>query len=145
DNPEGIGGVEHLAGKTVCSQEGSTSAENIREQAPEAKLVLLGGYKECADAMRDGTDGIVAVSTDDTILLGIAAESPDDFEVVGNPFTEEQYGIGVPEGQEEFCEFINEVLAEKVEDGSVQKAWDATAGKGQEREIESLEPWGCDT
>src|SRR3712207_6229311 len=38
-NPEGIEGPDDLAGKTVCSVEGSTPAQNIRDNYPEANLV----------------------------------------------------------------------------------------------------------
>ncbi|MCY7364469.1 MAG: glutamate ABC transporter substrate-binding protein [Frankiaceae bacterium] len=144
-NPEGIEAAEDLNGKTVCSQEGSTSAKNITSMFPEATLKLLGGYAECADAMRDGTDGIVAVSTDDLILAGIAANNEGDFEVLDATFTEEPYGIGLPEGQEDFCEFVNEVIADAYENGELQKIFDETIGAVVERELEQPEPYGCDT
>jgi hypothetical protein len=67
-----------------------------------------------------------------------SSEAPEDFELVGEPFTEEPYGIGVPEGQEDFCEFVNETLAEAAEDGSLQEAFDATAGEVIEKEITPL-------
>src|SRR5215218_7979642 len=38
-NPEKIEGPEDLAGKKVCSVEGSTPAQNIRDKYPEAQLI----------------------------------------------------------------------------------------------------------
>jgi glutamate transport system substrate-binding protein len=144
-NPEGIQGPDDLAGKTVCSVAGSTPAEKIRTDYPQARLVEFDAYTKCRDALRDGTDGVVAVTTDNVILSGYVDQAPNDFELVGQPFTEEPYGIGVPEGQEDFCEFVNQVLADAQEDGSLQEAYDATAGKVIENTLELPEPRGCDS
>ena len=69
-----------------------------------------------------------AVTTDNVILTGLVAGSPDAFELVGNPFTEEPYGIGLKKGDDEFRNFINDVLEESFEDGTWAEAWDRTAG-----------------
>jgi len=131
-NPEGIEGPDDLAGKAVCSVEGSTPAEKMRTEYPEAELVLYDAYSKCADDLRNGN--IVAVTTDNVILTGFVAGDPEAFELVGNPFTEEPYGIGIPKGQDDFRDFINDVLEESFEDGTWAAAWDKTAGAitGQE-------------
>ena len=54
--------------------------------------------------------------------------SHDAFKLVGNPFTEEPYGIGLKKGDNEFRNFINDVLEEAFEDGPWAEAWDRTAG-----------------
>jgi glutamate transport system substrate-binding protein len=142
-NPEGIEGEDDLGGKTVCSVSGSTPAGYIEENHPDAELVLFDVYDRCVDALKNGQ--VQAVTTDNVILAGYASEEPDAVELISNPFTEEPYGIGLPEGQEEFCEFINEVLADAEEDGSLQAAFDRTAGTVIDQEITLAEPWGCDT
>jgi glutamate transport system substrate-binding protein len=131
-NPLGIAGPEDLAGKNVCSVEGSTPAENIRTKYPEATLTLFDVYSKCADALTNGQ--VDAVTTDNVILTGLVAGNPDGFELVGNPFTEEPYGIGLAKGDQAFRDFINDTLEESFEDGSWADAWDATAGaiSGQE-------------
>ncbi|WP_448616058.1 glutamate ABC transporter substrate-binding protein [Modestobacter sp. URMC 112] len=131
-NPEGIEGPEDLAGKNVCSVEGSTPAENIRTQYPEAQLTLFDVYSKCADALTNGQ--VQAVTTDNVILTGLVAGNPEGFELVGNPFTEEPYGIGLTKGDDEFRDFINDVLEQSYEDGTWADAWDRTAGaiSGQE-------------
>jgi glutamate transport system substrate-binding protein len=83
-------------------------------------------YSKCADDLKNGN--VQAVTTDNVILTGLVAGSPDDFELVGNPFTEEPYGIGLTKGDAEFRDFINDVLEESFEDGSWAEAWDRTAG-----------------
>ncbi len=125
-NPAGNEGPDDLAGKSVCSVEGSTPAENIRTNYPEAELVLYDAYSKCADDLRNGN--VDAVTTDNVILTGFVAGDPEAFELVGNPFTKEPYGIGVPKGQDDFRDFINDVLEESFEDGTWAKAWDNTAG-----------------
>ncbi len=126
-NPEGIEGPDDLAGKKVCSVEGSTPAQNIRDNYPQAQLVTYDVYSKCADDLRNGN--IDAVTTDNVILTGLVAGSPDDFELVGKPFTEEPYGIGLKKGDTQFREFVNKTLEASFKDGSYLKAWKDTAGK----------------
>ena len=125
-NPAGIDGPEALAGKNVCSVEGSTPAQNIRDNFPGAALTTFDVYSKCADALKNGQ--VDAVTTDNVILTGLVAGSPEDFELVGNPFTEEPYGIGLTKGDDDFRTFINDTLEESYEDGSWAEAWDSTAG-----------------
>ena len=54
------------------------------------------------------------MTTDGAILLGYAAENPDELKVVGDPFSEERYGIGYNKDDAEMCEFINDTLTEVV-------------------------------
>jgi len=125
-NPEGIEGPDDLAGKTVCSVEGSTPAQNIRDKYPQAQLTTYDVYSKCADALTNGQ--VDAVTTDNVILTGLVAGSPEDFELVGNPFTEEPYGIGLAKGDDTFRTFINDTLEESFENGDWEAAWDRTAG-----------------
>jgi glutamate transport system substrate-binding protein len=124
-NPEGITGPEDLDGKDVCTVTGSTSEENILEYG--AKVLPAAGYAECLEPLRNGA--VVAVTTDNVILAGLADQSDGEFEVVNNPFTAEPYGIGLALDDTEFRDFINDVLEESYEDGTWDAAWEATAGK----------------
>lgn len=125
-NPLAIAGPDDLAGKNVCSVEGSTPAENIRTSYPEAQLTLFDVYSKCADALTNGQ--VDAVTTDNVILTGLVAGNTEGFELVGNPFTEEPYGIGLEKGDQAFRDFINDTLEQSFEDGSWADAWDRTAG-----------------
>ena len=125
-NPLAIEGPDDLAGKRVCSVEGSTPAQNIRDNYPEAQLTLFDVYSKCADALRNGQ--VDAVTTDNVILTGLVQGGQGAFELVDNPFTEEPYGIGLAKGDEEFRGFINDTLEQAYEDGSWAAAWDRTAG-----------------
>jgi glutamate transport system substrate-binding protein len=126
-NPEGIGGPDDLAGKKVCSVTGSTPAENIRENYPEADLTEFDVYSKCAEALKN--DQVQAVTTDNVILLGLISQDEEAFELVGEPFTKEPYGIGLKKGDTEFRNFINDTLQKAFDDGRWLAAWEATAGK----------------
>jgi glutamate transport system substrate-binding protein len=125
-NPQGITGPDALAGKTVCSVEGSTPAQKIRDSYPQANLITFDVYSKCADALRNGQ--VQAVTTDNVILTGLVAGAPDAFELVGKPFTQEPYGIGLKKGDDAFRSFINDTLEASFKDGSWAAAWDRTAG-----------------
>ena len=120
-----IQGPDDLAGKNVCTVSGSTPEANLLASYPEAKVQALGAYSECIEPLRNGQ--VDAISTDNVILAGFAADN-DDLEVRGDPFTEEPYGIGLALDDTEFRSWINDVLEESFEDGSWTAAWEATAG-----------------
>lgn len=123
-NPEGIEGPEDLTGKAVCTVSGSTSEKNIAEYTTD--VIATGGYADCLEPLRTGA--VVAVTTDNVILAGLADQNSPEFEVVGNPFTEEPYGIGLAKDDTDFRNFINDVLEESYEDGTWAEAWENTAG-----------------
>jgi len=125
-NPEGITGPDDLAGKTVCSVEGSTPAENIRTNYPEVNLITTDVYSKCADQLKNGE--VVAVTTDNVILTAFVSTDPESFELVGAPFTEEPYGIGLAVDDDDFRDFINDVLEDAYESGAWAEAYDSTVG-----------------
>jgi glutamate transport system substrate-binding protein len=111
----------------VCSVAGSTPGEKIKTYVDPAQLVLFDVYSKCADALRTGQ--VDVVTTDNVILLGLIDKSGGAFKLVGKPFTQEPYGIGVKKGDVKFCQFIDSVLQKAVGDGRYAAAWDKTAGK----------------
>jgi glutamate transport system substrate-binding protein len=124
-NPEKIKGPEDLAGKAVCSVSGSTSEKNI--QPYTTNVLASDTYSNCLGPLRSGE--VVAVTTDNVILAGLADQNKGEFEVLDKPFTKEPYGIGLAKDDTEFRGFINDVLEESFKDGSWAAAWEATAGK----------------
>jgi glutamate transport system substrate-binding protein len=114
-----ITGPEDMGDAILCSVTGSTSAARVNEEYGVA-LQEYGSYSECMEAVSSGT--IDALTTDDTILAGFAAqdEYAGKFKVVGNPFSEENYGIGLSKESED-CEAINEAITELWEDGTMEQ------------------------
>lgn len=124
DNDD-IASEKDLVGKTVCSATGSTPIQNIKENFEGVKTTEFDTYSQCVEALNDGQ--VDAVTTDAAILIGYAAQSPDTLKVVGEPFTTENYGIGLPLGDDALRGFINDMLT----DGGAtwQKIYDATLGQ----------------
>lgn len=109
----GITGVDGLKDKRVCVASGSTSLGNVVNRVKTT--VSVPNWTDCLVMLQQGqTD---AISTDDTILAGLAAQDPYT-EVVGARFTEEPYGVGVPKGQEDLVRFVNGVLERMRGDGT---------------------------
>ncbi|WP_420111486.1 glutamate ABC transporter substrate-binding protein [Pseudactinotalea sp.] len=116
-----ITGPETLNGLDLCSVSGSTSAQRVKDEfAEEVNLVEQPGYSQCAQFLLDGS--VDAATTDDIILAGLAASQGDgNLQVVGNPFSTENYGVGIAEGSD-LCEDINAAISEMIEDGSWEAA-----------------------
>ena len=99
----------------VCSAQGSTSEANLRTKGvAETNLVLFPTYSEAATALLDGR--CEAVSTDDSILFGLAQQN-EGLEVRGDAFSEEPLGIGIKKGKEDLVAFVNGVLDAMAADG----------------------------
>jgi ABC-type amino acid transport substrate-binding protein len=116
--------VEDLvaANVKVCSGDGSTSEKNLQEKGvAQANLVLFKTYTEAAQALVDGRCD--AVSTDDSILFGLASQN-EGLEVRGEAFTEEPLGIGIKKGKDDLVEFINGVLDAMAADGRWKALYD---------------------
>ncbi|MFI1398218.1 glutamate ABC transporter substrate-binding protein [Streptomyces sp. NPDC020681] len=123
---EDIKGPEDLVGKKVCSAAGSTPYQRIQADYPKATLVAYDTYSICVDNLL--TYQVDAVTTDDAILQGYAAKVPDELKMVGKPFSQEPYGIGVPRSDNALRFAIDDALATLEKDGTWKKAYEATLG-----------------
>jgi glutamate transport system substrate-binding protein len=125
-----ITGPESLTnGKKLCSVTGSTSAQTVKDKyATGVQLQEYGKYSDCVDALTNSA--IDAVTTDDVILAGYAAQSQykGKLKVVGKGFTDEKYGVGLKKGDATGVTAINKALAEMISDGSWKKALESTVG-----------------
>lgn len=120
-----IDSVADIKGQEVCSVTGSTSLDNVKAEG--AKPRGFDTYSECVDQVLDGT--VDAMTTDGAILLGYVAQHPDELKVVGEPFSEERYGIGYSKDHPEMCQWINDTLTQAFEDGTWEEAFDETLGQ----------------
>lgn len=116
-----IKGIDNLKGKKVLAVKGSTSSINIREKAPEAQVLEFENYSEAFAALKSGQGD--ALTTDDSILYGMADEDPS-YGLVGGTFTEEPYGIAVKKGNAEFVEELNKALKSLKDSGKYDEIHD---------------------
>ncbi len=128
DNTD-ITGPDSLNGKKLCSVTGSTSAAKVKETfANTVQLQNYDTYSKCVEALNSGR--IDAVTTDDVILAGFAAQSQyqGKLKVVGKTFSTENYGVGIKKGDTALCQQINTSISKMISDGSWQQALDDTVG-----------------
>jgi glutamate transport system substrate-binding protein len=126
DNTD-ITGAESLQNnKKLCSVTGSTPAQRIKDEYPGVQLQQYDTYSACIEALKSGA--IDAVTTDEVILAGYAAQSPGAFKIVGQPFSEERYGIGLKKGDTELQTKINDAIVKMEQDGAWKAAFDKNLG-----------------
>jgi len=121
-----ITGPATLAGKRVCSVTGSTPIRRVREQNLTDKIVEFQNYSQCVDQLLAGQ--VDAVTTDDAILKGYAAQDPQELKVVGQPFSQEPYGIGLPHDDNALRAKVNDILEAAAQDGTWKRIYDGTLG-----------------
>lgn len=125
---EDIKGPDSIKGKTVCSIKGSTPLREITENKAKygAETIELGKYTDCVKQLVDGQ--VDAMTTDDAILKGYAAQRPDNLKVVGETFSEEPYGVGLKKGDKALRDAVSDAIEAHIENGDYKKAYDATLG-----------------
>ncbi|WP_433290643.1 glutamate ABC transporter substrate-binding protein [Actinoplanes sp. CA-030573] len=114
--------IQDLGGKRVCAASGSTSYDNIGAVATKPIPVAKPAFGDCLVAFQQNE--VDAISTDDTILAGMAAQDPYA-KVIGPKFTQEPYGMAMSQEHPEFTRFVNAVLEKNRADGT----WAATYKK----------------
>lgn len=107
-------GIADLGGKKVCAATGSTSIQNIAAAPSHPIPVSVADWTDCLVMLQQGQ--VAAISTDDTILEGLAAQDPNT-KLVGAPFTDEPYGIAVADKHPDLVRFVNGVLDHIRRDG----------------------------
>ena len=95
-----ITGPDSLTGKKVCSVTGSTPIQRIKDEHPEATVIEFEKYSQCVDAVLNGQAD--ALTTDDAILKGYAAQNPDK---------------------------LNELITAAEQNGTWKTIYDSTLGK----------------
>lgn len=124
-----ITGKDSLKGKKVCSATGSTPIQRVRDQqlTEPQNIVEFQNYSQCVDQLI--SKQVDAVTTDDAILKGFAAQQPDALKVVGATFSSEPYGIGLKKDDPALRNKINDILQASFDDGTWKKIYDDTLGK----------------
>lgn len=126
DDNEITGAASLENNKILCSVSGSTPAQRIKDEYQGVQLQQYDTYSACIDALKNGA--VDAVTTDEVILAGYAAQSPGAFKIVGEPFSEERYGIGLKKDDAELRTKINDALTKMEESGAWKEAFDKNLG-----------------
>jgi polar amino acid transport system substrate-binding protein len=113
-NGSGIREVEDLAGRTVCTSLGSTTEIVLRDLGLQVES--LAGIPDCVLEMQRGR--VAAVSSDDVILAGLAAQDPNT-RVVGRSLATARYAVGMRPDEPDLVRFVNGVLEAARADGSL--------------------------
>lgn len=122
-----ITGIDDVtADTTVMASKGATSIANIEAKVPGVKVLQFDNYQDAFNALKAGQGD--ALTTDDAILYGMAAQDPN-FEVVGEPFSDEPYGIAMKKGETALVEAVNSGLSEMKTDGSYNEIYKKWIGK----------------
>jgi ABC-type amino acid transport substrate-binding protein len=117
-----------LNARKVAVIRSSTSVDNIIKEARACgfdiapDLVRVQRQEQALDLLMG--DEVAAFTSDGIALQNAVRERP--FKIVGNHFSDEPYGIGIPKGDERFLELIDRTLAEMSDDGTlaaIYKKW----------------------
>jgi ABC-type amino acid transport substrate-binding protein len=115
-----IAGPCDLAGKKVAVIAGTTSVDNIEAEAAACGFDIGAGlvvFERQDQAIAALLGGDVEAFTSDGIALARLAEG-QSLKVVGNHFSEEPYGFGIPRGNDRLRQLVNLTLQEMGRDGA---------------------------
>lgn len=121
-----VTGLDELGGKKVCATTLSDSAgfiasyQAVSPVAGHPVVVTVPYWTDCLVLLQQRQ--VAAVSTDDTILEGLAAQDPFT-KMVGPDLTDEPYGLAIAKEHPEFVRFVNAVLARLYADGAWEKSY----------------------
>jgi polar amino acid transport system substrate-binding protein len=114
-NDSPVRGLEDLGGKKVCAPAGTTSIDNLAKAPSHPVPVAVPDQTDCLVRLQQGQ--VDAVSIDDVVLQGLAAQDPS-LKLVGPKFTTEPYGIAINPAHADFVRFVNAVLERIRADGT---------------------------
>jgi len=124
--------IQDIAGKRVAAQQGSTNARIIRERVPKA---VLREFPDQPTAFQALAQGQVDVYTNDGIqLAGLKAKAPNpaQWQIVGDFYSYEPYGMAMRKNESDFRHLVNVGLMEAIESGKYFELYDKWFGpKGE--------------
>lgn len=120
-------GPADLSGRKVCAPAGTTSIRTIREYG-DRKLVpvAVAEFSDCLVLLQQGQ--IDAISTTDTVLLGMVEQDPT-LKIAGEPMTDEAHGLALRETEPDMIRFVNGVLEQLRQNGRWQQIYGQWLGK----------------
>jgi len=107
--------ISDLGGQKVCAPKGTSSMDNLIKTAPKAIPVAADNHTGCLALFQQGE--VAAITGDDTVLAGLAAQDPYAVVPAQKAFTAEPYGLGFNKDDVGLVRFVNARLAQMRTDG----------------------------
>jgi len=125
---DSVKSLKDLEGKRIGTAKGSTSEQNVKKALPTATVLSFDDYPQAFLALQQGK--VQAVTTDEAILAGILAKSPNkgQFEIPNVQLSDEPYGLGMRKGDKNFVDFVNKTILEMEKSGEAKKIFDKWFG-----------------
>jgi ABC-type amino acid transport substrate-binding protein len=127
-----IKGIANINGKRIAAQQGSTNARIIREKAPKA---VLREFPDQPAAFQALVQGQVDAYTNDGIqLAGLKSKAPNpaQWDIVGDFYSYEPYGMAMRKGDADFRNAVNSALMDGIESGrffEIYEKWFGAKGE----------------
>ncbi|MGI5168130.1 glutamate ABC transporter substrate-binding protein [Spirillospora sp. CA-253888] len=140
--------VRDLTRKRLCQVPGSVSFLRVtQEKGITVDPAQASGYSDCLAKLQAGQ--LDAVSTDDLILAGLAAQALKSggrpVKLVNAPFSDEPYGIGVHKDDTDGCEAVNKAITTMYQDGTAAGLLNKWFGLSRLKVVTTVPQFeGCD-
>ena len=123
-----IKGIDTIAGRRVAAQQGSPNARIIRERVPTAQLREFPDQPAAFQALVQGQ--VDAYTNDGIQLAGLIAKAPNpaDWQIVGDFYSYEPYGMAMRKNESDFRHLVNVGLMEAIESGRYFELYDKWFG-----------------
>ncbi|NQX15365.1 glutamate ABC transporter substrate-binding protein [Rathayibacter sp. VKM Ac-2857] len=118
--------IAELAGQKVCAPRSTTTLSRLESDYPDVEAVAADTHTQCLAQFQEGS--VDAIAGDDTILAGFVAQDPYA-KVIGDPLSEEPYGLGMPAGDTDYVRFVNAALESIRADGRWQSIYERWLGE----------------
>ena len=124
-----IRSIKDIDGKRIAAQQGSTNARIIREKAPRAQLREFPDQPAAFQALIQGQ--VEAYTNDGIQLAGLKAKAtnPALWEIVGDFYSYEPYGMAMRKNDSDFRGVVNAALMDGIENGKYFELYDKWFGK----------------
>jgi ABC-type amino acid transport substrate-binding protein len=119
----GIRDFNDLAGKTVLTNQGTTSERILRrmnlEKHMNMQIISAKDYGEAREILESGR--VVAYMMDDVLLAGTRSLTahPADWVIVGTPQSSEAYGFVMRNGDPAFRQLVNDTMSALMTSGAI--------------------------
>ncbi len=127
-----VKGIDTIAGKRIAAQQGSTNARIIRERVPTAQLREFPDQPAAFQSLAQGQ--VDAYTNDGIQLAGLVAKAPNpgDWQIVGDFYSYEPYGMAMRKNDSDFRQAVNVGLMEAIESGKYLELYEKWFGaKGE--------------